>query len=155
MAFTRHLPIFLAIGLVITPSLIANETIGYSCSTEAIKNMTKQKAPIQNDLSMQSRWAIPLNINRMLPTQPRRQDNQNLAFLHPRGKECNNKILFLPVSPAYLKFPYVEVLPNQEVCLNGRLLQKKCMPKDPVAFAFVLRGNVGSLIVSSSYYSSK
>ena len=154
MAFTRQLPIVLAIGLVIIPSLLANETIGYSCSKEAIK-MTKQEAPIQNGLSTLSRWAIPLNISRMLPTQPKREDINNLAFLHPRGKECKNKILFLPVSPVHLKFPHVEVLPNHEVCLNGKLLQKKCMPKDPVAFALVLRGNVGSLIVPSSWYTSK
>ena len=155
MAFTRQLPIFLAIGLVIVPSLLANETIGYSCSKEAIKKMTEQKAPIQNGLSTLSRWAIPLNINRMLPTQSKREDTQDLTILHPRGRECKNKILFLPVSPAHLKFPHVEVLPNHEVCLNGKLLQNKCMPKDPVAFALVLRGNAGSLIVPSSWYTSK
>ena len=155
MSFIRHFPLFLTTSLVITTPLITNENTNYSCSNERIKNRLEQNAPMQIDIGRQSNWAIPLNINRMRPIQPRKKFNLNLALLHPRKNQCNKKILFLPVPPRYLKFPVVEVLPNQQVCLSGRLLQKKCMPRNPVAFSFMVRGNVGSLIVSSSCYSSK
>ena len=155
MSFIRHFPLFFTTSLVITTPLITNESTNYFCSNEGIKYLLEQNAPMQNDIGMQSNLAIPLNINLMRSTQSRKRFILNLAFLHPRNNQCNQKILFLPVPPQNLKFPVVEVLPNQQVGLSGRVLQKKCMPRNPVAFPFVMRGNVGSLIVSSSCFSSK
>ena len=150
MSFIRHFPLFFTTSLVITTPLITNENTNYSCPKEGITNMLEQNGPMQNDIGRQPSWAIPLNMNRMRPTQSKRSFVLNLAFLHPRNNHCHQKVLLLPVPPQYLKFPVVEVLPNQQVCLSGRLLQKKCMPRNPVAFPFMVRGNVGSLIVASS-----
>ena len=155
MGLILPLAVFLATRLVIPPNHISNEHTRYFCSKEVNTYMPKQNIPMENGLDTQSPWPTPLNINNMLPTQPREEANENFAFRHPQGKQCNTKVIFLPVPPKDIKFPTVEVLPNRQVCLNGRLLQKKCMPTDPVAFRFIMEGTVGSLIVSSSYYSAK
>ena len=142
-------------SLILISPIIANEDISYSCSQKVSVDTSGQNDPIQSRFGRQSHWAIPLNINVMLSTQPRKESSQSGVFHHPREKQCNKKILFLPVLPLDLKFPIVEVLPDQQLCLNGRLLLRKCMPQNPVAFPLMMEGHFGSLIVSSSYYSSK
>ena len=155
MAFMRKLPSFFATTLIITLHLIANADGSYTCSKKTTKNLPDQNEQTENGSIPASYWPMPLNITRLLPSQPRNESYQNLVFIYPLEKQCSRKILFLPVRPRGLIFPNVEVLPNQQVCLNGRLLQNKCMPKDPVAFPFMINGIFGSLIVSASYYSSK
>ena len=161
MGFSRYLQILLAVSLVTArfppltfyplPSLIAHERTNYSCSMEVIKNKPMQNTPIQSVFPGNILWDRYLNINRMLPNQPGKEDKQTLAFLYSRENKCNKTVLFLPVPPLDLAFPTVEVLPNRQVCANRRLLKNKCMPNDPVAFPMLMRlGNVGSLIISSS-----
>ena len=161
MDFSRYLQLLLAVSLVTalfrpSPSYplsppIAHERTNYSCSMEVIKNKPKQNTPIQTVFPGNIFWARYLNINRMLPTKPGKEDKQTLAFLNSRENKCNKTFLFLPVPPLDLAFPTVEVLPNRQVCANRRLLKNKCMPNDPVAFPMLMRwGNVGSLIISSS-----
>ena len=155
--------LFVATSLVIIPPLVANEDTRYSWSKEVINKMPGHNAPIQNGFDRQLHWAIPLNINWMRSTQPRKKSNQIPMFLHPVEKQCNKKILFPPLSSIDLPPPYLDVLPAQQVLVtytccvrlwramaNGRLYVRKCVPQKPVTFSFMILGNVGSLIVSSS-----
>ena len=166
MDFSRGLALFFTASLGMAlfrplplqplPPLIANERTSYSCSKEVINNISKQNAPVPIVLSGDLFLVTQLNISKMLPIQPGKEDNQSLAFLNSRENQCNKTVLFLPLPPVDLAFPTVEILPNRQVCVNRRLLKNKCMPNKPVAFHIAMRsGNAGSLIVSASYSSSK
>ena len=145
MFFFRQLPLSSAIGVIVAAFLIANVDATYTCSKQIIEHTPELFARGRNSLGTLSHLARRLDIDRNLRIQQARIFNGS--------PNCHSKILFLPVPLTNLRFPTVEVLPDQRVCLNGRILQNRwCMPKNPVAFPFPLFGRRGCLILASSYF---
>ena len=64
-------------------------------------------------------------------------------------KDCNQRILFLPLTIQHLKFPTFEILPNHDVCVNGERLRNVCMPRDPLLYEVKIENKVWSLFITS------
>ena len=70
-------------------------------------------------------------------------------------RRCDKDALLVPLPAHRLKFPYFELLPNDEVRVKRSRLSNACMPEKPILSDLKLDdGEVCSLFLSSNFLSN-
>ena len=62
---------------------------------------------------------------------------------------CHQPVLLLPLSVDELASANFEVLPNQQVCLNGKKMKNACMPHDSMSIQLPGKHNIWTMFVSA------
>ena len=95
-------------------------------------------------------YTCSLQVKPITPVLQKRhkQTKRALSTSFPKNEFCDQKYLLLPFRLDKLTFPYVEVLPNQEVCILGMKMPNVCIPTNPVPFTVSVNGREWSLLIS-------
>ena len=89
----------------------------------------------------------PFEQHDMAPKQKRFDD----FFLYRKFQNnCKQEILLLPSPIDDLVSRNLEVLDNQEICLDGKKLDNLCMPKNPISYQFIVEDKIWTLFVPSN-----
>ena len=152
-----QLPTLLILGVTLAP-FSRTVALSYTCSKNSPENTSDGIVETPKRMPLPLKWSSPLSMNRIIYGNPRMyilSKRFDASFPTAPWKftkideNCDQRFLFLPVPTKQLAFPMVEVLPNRQVCLNGRKLPNNCMPNNPRPIPVMFRGKPGSLIVSS------
>ena len=123
------------------------------CFKHVLRIKTQDRTAADNKFT--SGWGSPLAFHRLLRHGFPRIMRTNLKrFDHvafPKSEKiCKQRYLYVPVPLHKLEAPFVVVLPNRQVLINGRKLHNSSMPEDPVVIPVMVRDKPGSLFMSSS-----
>ena len=125
MRILRSLPMLLTISVILSSISNVKVTGSHTCS-------------------LQVRLITPV----LLKWQE--QTKRALSTSFPKNEDCDQKYLLLPFPLDKLTFPYVEFLPNQEVCILGMKMPNVCIPTNPVPFTVSIDDREWSLLISDT-----
>ena len=122
MALPKLNSIFL-IGVFICATMLVPESCSYDCT----KSINYQYPTWW----ILSRPQINMTFHRILRSEITKKGKR--FFFRPRSyKSCRKATLLLPFALHKLTFPVLEILPNREICIEGKKIPGVCMPPNPV-----------------------
>ena len=111
------------LGIFICAIMIVPEAYSYDCT----KSINYQHPTS----GIWSKPQLNMTFHRILRSEITKK-RKRFFFLIRRYKPCKKTTLLLPLALHKLTFPVFEILPNREICIEGKKIPGVCMPHNPV-----------------------